>query len=279
MFGARDTWWETESISSARANGTAPWVVGAPVPNKADELTSFAGAVYDINDAWSTYGSYAETFTPQSQKTVSGEVIAPAVGKQWEGGVKAELLGRRLLLSLAAYRISQINLAQRDPAFPDGAGGFFIASGEIRSEGIELEATGNLTAGWSLSAGYAYNKNEYEKDAVNQGQPVTLISPEHSLKLWTSYSVLDGRLSGWEIAGGVNLFSETTGNTGVNQVHQDGYAVATAQLVRQISEHWSAQLAVNNLFDEVYYARINNTRNGNYYGEPRNVRLTVRAKF
>ncbi|HWK42300.1 MAG TPA: hypothetical protein VNR60_10245 [Croceibacterium sp.] len=39
------------------------------------------------------------------------------------------------------------------------------------------------------------------------------------------------------------------------------------------------QLSLNNLFDKVYYTRIRYTRNGNYYGDPRNIRVTLRGSF
>mgnify|MGYP002150045682 CR=1 FL=1 len=48
--------------------------------------------------------------------------------------------------------------------------------------------------------------------------------------------------------------------------------------VRYISPKLSASLNVNNLFDKTYFRRVG-FYNGGFYGEPRNVMLTVRTKF
>ncbi|GAF92497.1 unnamed protein product, partial [marine sediment metagenome] len=38
-------------------------------------------------------------------------------------------------------------------------------------------------------------------------------------------------------------------------------------------------LNANNLFDRVYYQRLSDANWTNYYGEPRNFMLTVRAEY
>lgn len=47
----------------------------------------------------------------------------------------------------------------------------------------------------------------------------------------------------------------------------------------RINRHWTAALNVANLFDKRYYAMLGELRRGNYYGEPRNVTLTLRGSF
>jgi outer membrane receptor for ferric coprogen and ferric-rhodotorulic acid len=58
--------------------------------------------------------------------------------------------------------------------------------------------------------------------------------------------------------------------------------VANAFLSYRFDKNLSLSLNVNNLFDKVYYARIGNNRSGatgNFYGEPRNFLLTLRATY
>jgi len=42
---------------------------------------------------------------------------------------------------------------------------------------------------------------------------------------------------------------------------------------------WAAQLNVNNLFDKQYLNKYSPNTFGNYYADPRNVQLTLRATF
>ena len=67
---------------------------------------------------------------------MDGDFLDPIIGEQVEAGVKAEFFDNRLLLSGAVYRINQVNRSQPDP---DNEG-FFIATGEVLSKGVELEA-------------------------------------------------------------------------------------------------------------------------------------------
>lgn len=65
---------------------------------------------------------------------------------------------------------------------------------------------------------------------------------------------------------------------------QAGYAVASLRVGYRISPHWNVALNVNNLFDRTYYTRLGSggfgpANFGNVYGEPRNVQVTLRAKF
>lgn len=275
VLGGRYSNWETESVSSSRTAETLPWTQRPANGYEIEgQFTPYAGLVYTINPVWSLYASYADSFTPQSQQTAEGDLIDPITGGQIEGGVKGALFDGRALLSVAAYRITQANRAQADPNYPDGSG-FYVASGEVQSTGVEVEVSGRITPDWMIAGGYAYNTNEYTKDRNNVGRPFTAISPEHSLKLWTNYRVREGAFAGWDFGGSLNAFTETVGDN----VSQDGYFVVGAQAGYQLTESTRLQFSLNNVFDEVYYTRIRYTRNGNYYGEPRSLKVSIRAKF
>jgi len=280
ILGGRLSWYE----NSTRSGGTRstptrppqPWDYGPWSTYKvSEEFVPYVGVVQEITPDWSVYASYADSFTPQSARTVDGDFLDPIVGRQYEAGVKGTVFDGRLLLSAAAYRIDQVNRAQPDPENE----GFSIATGEVRSSGVELEAVGKLSDAWSLNAGYAYNTNSYEKDAVNAGRPFTLVTPEHNLKLYTSYKVTEGALAGLDVAGGVNVYSSMTGGTPPIAVRQPAYAVVNASAGYRLNPNLNVRLAVNNLFDEVYYARISGVGRGNYYGEPRSVTLSLRATY
>lgn len=280
VLGGRFSWYENSTRSGGTratpTNPPQPWSYGAWSTYKVEhEFTPYVGIVQDLTENWSAYASYADSFTPQSSRTVDGDFLDPIVGRQYEAGVKGEVFDHRLLLSAAVYRINQVNRAQPDPEHE----GFYIATGEVVSKGVELEATGRISDNWSVSAGYAYNKNEYEKDVTNGGKPFTLVSPEHSAKLYTNYKFTDGALSGFDVGLGVNAYGEMVGGVRPIAVRQPAYAVANLNLGYRVNEKVIARLSVNNLFDTTYYARISGVGRGNYYGEPRSVVLSLRATY
>jgi outer membrane receptor for ferric coprogen and ferric-rhodotorulic acid len=59
---------------------------------------------------------------------------------------------------------------------------------------------------------------------------------------------------------------------------QDAYWLVDVMARYQITDHLSATLNVNNLFDKYYYTNIG-FYNSSYYGDPRNVMLTTRYAF
>lgn len=48
---------------------------------------------------------------------------------------------------------------------------------------------------------------------------------------------------------------------------------------RRFNRTRSLQANANNVFDKVYYAKYGPGGIGNYYGDPRNVLVSLRAKF
>jgi outer membrane receptor for ferric coprogen and ferric-rhodotorulic acid len=55
--------------------------------------------------------------------------------------------------------------------------------------------------------------------------------------------------------------------------------VVNALVGYQIDKNYSVSLAANNLFDRNYYATVGTFTAYNFYGEPRNLMLTFRARY
>ena len=47
--------------------------------------------------------------------------------------------------------------------------------------------SGELSRGWSLFAGYTFNRNTYKRDINNQGLDFNTYTPKHMLRLWSAY--------------------------------------------------------------------------------------------
>ena len=88
--------------------------------------------------------------------------------------------------------------------------------------------------------------------------------------------MLDGRI---DVGAGVNAQTALRRLVGGVEIEQPGYAIWNARLGYRISDVWSAALNGTNLFDKNYYTRIEQLSQGNMYGEPAGVMLSVEARF
>lgn len=259
-------------------------------------FTPYAGLTYNINENWTAYTSYAETFRPQyQQRTRDNGTLAPVESKNYEIGLKGEFFDSRLNTSVAIYRAVQENVAVADgPVEYNRYKGYlccYINQGETVSQGIDAEVSGELAPGWQLIAGYTYNHSRDKDSSTSNYRNIT---PKHLFKLWTTYQ-LPGRLHDWKVGGGAiaqssNFVSGTTyaynpasgrfdGDEQEFKFIQAGYTIWSGSVDYKIDEHWSATFNANNLFDKRYYQTVGNTDAGNFYGEPRNFALTIRSKF
>ncbi len=285
IAGGRLSWWalhqrdgftrEKPNLTNPQPVRLGPWTKTSMEPS----LRPFAAASFALTPAWTIYASYADSLTPQTQRTVDGDMLRPTSGQQWEAGAKGQIFDNQLLLTAAAYQIKQVGRALADPENE----GFYVAEGEVLSTGVELEARGRLTENWLVTGGYAYNTNKYDKDPANQDRAFTRISPKHSLKLFTHYTVAGGPLDGLDVGGGLNYSSRTeAGNARAavsTLVTQGDILTVDGQVGYRINENLTLRLSVGNLFDKVYYQRISGTGRGNYYAEPRNFTLSLRARW
>ncbi|MBV7536599.1 TonB-dependent receptor [Duganella sp. sic0402] len=287
MLGGRLSWYESSQV-------LLPDNVSSYAYKQSHELTPFVAAIYKLNQDWSLYGSYTDIFQSQSTNfTASGQPLAPAIGKNYEAGVKGELFDGKLNASLAVFHITQTGLAATDPSSPldcpgtPAAGGCSINGGKVKSDGFEAELSGELLKNLQVSAGYTYNnaKNVINRDAdgkptLQEGRPYGAdYNPRHLLRVWSSWKP-SGALAGYTFGGGVSLQSKLSdldqyAPAGIVPRIQGGYAVWNAMASYRIASNLSATLNVANLFDKRYFQGSWQS----YYGSPRNVTLTLRAQY
>lgn len=259
-------------------------------------FTPYAGLTYDLDETWTAYTSYAETYRPQyQQRTRDNSNLAPVESKNYEIGLKGSFLDGRLNTALAIYRAVQDNVAVPDgPIEYNTFKGYlccYINQGQTISQGIDAEVSGELAPGWQLIAGYTYNHSRDKESSTSNYRAIT---PKHLFKLWSTYQ-LPGALHNWKVGGGAIAQSATyvsgttyAYNPGSGQfdgAEQDfkfkeaGYTIWSGSLDYKIDENWSATVNANNIFDKRYYQTVGTSEAGNFYGEPRNFALTLRSKF
>lgn len=238
------------------------------------QFTPSIGAVYHLTDDITVYGSYSDIFNPQTAQRVDGSVLDPRVGNQYEAGLKGRFFGGNLNGSAAVFRARDENRALSDLDNP----GFFVQAGVVSVEGFEFEVTGRPLPGLDLVASYTNVKTEYKVGAASQtGAVFDYFTPRHQYKFYARYEP--------EALGGAFASVSFYGQSGVeggglaDTREQGPFAVAGAQFGWRFNEKLRAFVSVNNLFDKVYYQRVGSINTYNFYGEPRNVLLTLRAAY
>lgn len=279
VLGSRVSWYksETDSVSFWRGEGT-------PISSEAKEtgqVTPFAALLFDINDNLTVYTSYADIFTPQGNyKTITGATLKPLIGQSYELGIKGEWFDGRLNSSFNLFRTIQKDAAQDDPACPDSS--CSQNSGKVRAQGFEAEVSGEVIDRLQLLAGYTYTQTKVleDADASQDGVSYNSYVPRHLLRVWGDYA-LSGPLERVTVGAGVNAQSSNyrVSPSSGNNITQAGYAVWNGRIGYRIDDTWSVALNGNNLFDKRYYATIGSEGWGNFYGEPRNFVMSVKADF
>ncbi|OPK07906.1 TonB-dependent receptor [Pseudomonas sp. VI4.1] len=217
-----------------------------------------AGLVYRYTDALSFYGSYTESFKPNStiaplsgSSTVLDGSIAPEEAKSWEVGAKLDIPGR-VTGNVALFDIKKRNVLV---ANSEGPVTLYSAAGEVRSRGLEVDLTGQLSDRWSMIGSYAYTDAEVTEDPTYKGKQLQNVA-KNSGSLSAVYDF--GTLVGGDqlrVGAGARYVGERAGNA-VNDFDLPSYTVADAFAsyeTRVEGQKVKFQLNVKNLFDRTYY--------------------------
>ena len=217
-------------------------------PKKEDHAFSpNVGLVYRPVEPVSFYTSWSQSFQQQNGVPVNidGEVLDPEEATLYEVGTKWSLMDDRLGGTLAFYHIDQENRRSRDLENP----GFQKAFGEVESQGIELDVTGEILPGWNAIANYAFNDSEIvrETDTSLIGNRPKEI-PEHTGRLWSTYQFQEGNLQGLGFGGGLTYVGDRPGND-ANTFDLPDYSRLDATVFYRQPE-FTVRLKLNNLLDK-----------------------------
>ncbi|MGY3172935.1 iron complex outermembrane receptor protein [Pseudomonas sp. TE12234] len=217
-----------------------------------------AGLVYRYTDELSFYGSYTESFKPNStiaplsgSSTVLDGSVAPEEAKSWEIGAKLDMPGR-ITGNIALFDIKKRNVLV---ANSEGPVTIYSAAGEVRSRGLELDLSGQLSDRWSMIGSYAYTDAEVTEDPDYKGNELQNVA-RNSGSLSAVYdfgSVIGG--DQLRVGAGARYVGEREGNA-VNDFELPGYTVADAFATYDTQldgQKVKFQLNVKNLFDRTYY--------------------------
>ncbi|WP_317202761.1 TonB-dependent siderophore receptor [Janthinobacterium sp.] len=233
------------------------------------DTTPYVGLVYDIDRHVSAYASYTEIFNPQSSIDSKGRTLAAATGKSLEAGLKSEWLDGRLNLSGALFETRQQNVAETAGTTADFK--TYYKGVDSESQGIELDASGELAKGWQANAGYSQLRI-----TGDDGRDARTFIPRKQFRLATTYRVAGvpklkvGASLSWQDAIS-NKVSDTL------TLHQGAYAQLGLMANYDISRNVSLSLNLNNVTDKKHLTSLYWTQS--LYAAGRNGSATLSWKY
>ena len=245
--------WDQFAVEGNNVNTAVTPNVFVPIDRTDRIVSGRAAIVFKPTDIGSVYASFGTSANPSLEGLLYSPADArldPEKTQTYEAGTKWDLIGGRLLLSGAVFRVRKTD-ARTAGINP----GEFTLDGDIRLDGVELSATGNITENWQIFSGYTLLDSKIIKSTVvssgipEQGKEL-INTPRNSFNLWTTY-----RFDRFFFGGGPRFVGRRFGNN-INTRLVDSYWVADAMMSVMVNKNIDLRVNVNNIGDKYYIDRI-----------------------
>ncbi|AMV07721.1 TonB-dependent siderophore receptor [Xanthomonas citri] len=240
-----------------------------------------AGMTFHVDDALSLYASAAAGFRPNSGVGANGQSFAPEKSRSLETGLKYVQPGDGLEATVAAFRIDKKNVLSLDPADTSSS----LPVGQMRSEGLELDLLGRLTARLAASVGLAYTDSQVTRSsaaAASTGLAEGRRFPNVPRLSGNAFLNYEQPLTGKRRAAlgvGVSHTGERLGSVDSNtDFVLPGYTVWRAVGHYDLSERLRLYAKVENLTDR-RYAAFSYSEQWVYPGAPRSWTVGAQLRF
>lgn len=204
-----------------------------------DAVSASAGLLYQFNNGWAPYVSYADTFEPVIGDNGKGQALEPQEGRQIEAGIKWEPVQFPALITLAAFDIEQTNLA--DPLSLPGT--YEQQSGKAKIKGVELESQATL-------GDFFWQLNVSQLDTENADGYRIASVPDTQASSWLSYRPT-GEWAGFKAGAGVRYIGDSYG--GMDIYRTSSYTLGDAMIGYEW-RGWDFMLNVTNINDKDFLA-------------------------
>jgi len=240
---------------------------GASSDTEAKKTVPYYGVTYLLTDELMAYGSYSEVFKQQAWVNSQFQPLGATEGKNTEIGLKKSFNNERAILTLALFQSELSNLGEfvgRDTLTNTA----FYEAKEFKSEGFEVEFSGEVRQGLNIGAGFT--QVDLKDDNGEQIRPYV---PSRLVKMSASYQV--PALPALKI-GGVLKWQDDI-KTADKLAEQKAYSLLDLALHYDVNANVGLALNVNNVTDEKYLNSL--YWDQSFYGAPRNVHASVSWKY
>jgi len=240
----------------------------------ADEVNPALALMYKPARTISIYGSYIEGVEESGQagsnRANAGELLPPAVAKQKEIGVKAEV-AQGVLLQAAYFDIKR-------PSTTTDAANRFVLNGLAQYKGVELAASGEVTKQLALIGSLLF----LDAEQLNAANAATFgrtpeNTPRRTASLFAEYRLQS--VPGLALSGGMFYVGERPVNN-ENQATISGYTTLSlgARYATNIGgKKTTFQAVLDNATDKNYWSTAGNGFLG--VGSPRTLKLAAKVDF
>ncbi|MFS0753573.1 TonB-dependent siderophore receptor [Noviherbaspirillum sp. 1P10PC] len=241
---------------------------------EADDVTPSLSLMFKPSPKTSVYASYIEGLEESGQAPLNranaGEWLAPAVARQKEIGVKAEV-AQGVLLQAAWFDI-------RRPSTTVDANNRFVLNGLAEYKGVELAASGEISRDLSVIASALFldaSQRNAQNPATFDKTPEN--TPRRTASLFAEYRLR--QVPGLAVSGGLFYVGSRPVNN-ENQASIGGYAtlsLGARYTARIAGKPTTFQAVLDNATDRNYWSAAGNGYIG--VGAPRTLRLLARVSF
>jgi catecholate siderophore receptor len=234
-----------------------------------------AGLIVKPVEAVSLYTSYSLAYVPRAgdqlaSLTLSNEALEPEQFINYEVGAKWDVRPT-LSFSSAVFRLDRTNVVVPDPVDPTRS---LLVDGQ-RTKGIEVGASGTPAAAWHVMAAYSYQDGVITRTLSASALAGARLAqlPRHTFSIWNRVDFSRVWAAGLGIVRRGDMFASTD-----NAVTIPAFVRVDAAVFANLSSRVRAQVNLENLLNERYYASANNNFNITP-GSPRAVRVTLTTRF
>lgn len=167
------------------------------------KISPMAGLVIDINRQISIYGSFNRGFTPNFSLGTDNKLLPSQISTNFEAGLKGLFFHKKLDATVSVYRLDQSNY----PILSPGAVNRYTVLPGLRTQGLDIDVSGQILTGWSVSGSFSYAGFRYLSTQL--GNFLVPAQPKIKYSLFTTYVFNDGILKNAGASFGVYGFSSS----------------------------------------------------------------------
>ncbi len=240
------------------------------------------GLSFLASPQWTLFTNAGRSFRPNSGVDATGAAFDPESGTAYEMGAKWESADRTIGSTLALFDIRKKRVLTADPA----NAGFSITAGEVRSRGLDLDLSGQITRAWRINASFTYHDAAVVKDNTLEVGGRLLNIPRINGSLLLVYEGAVGQSGRYGLGGGFTYSGRRLGeartqaqaDAGTPAFELPAYTVAKLVGYWRISTNLRLSIDVDNLFDKTYYTN-SFQRTWVAVGAPRTITLGAQWRF
>ena len=222
-----------------------------------------------VPETLSVFANYNNGYRNVNATDSMGAILSPEYANQLEGGIKFDVLHKRLTGTVSIYDIKVKDMAVQK------RGEVYSVQNNVRSRGLDIDLLATPFTGMNIAMGYGYNDIRYTDDNLNQGIEDNRVenAPYHAGNLWTSYQISSGSLKGFGVGVGGNGQSSSYIDN-LNNITLDGFAVYGASIFYTgLKFRLTAKL--DNIANKKYYTYSS----WMFPGQPRMLTFNVTYRF